>query len=67
MMKIISVFTSMGEFIAKGKKVLFGVTEMFYILFVVIVTGAYSFVKTHETIYFKWAHCIAQIAYFSEV
>lgn len=57
----------MGEFIAKGKKVLFGVTEMFYILFVVIVTGAYSFVKTHETIYFKWAHCIAQIAYFSEV
>lgn len=66
MMKIISVFTSMGEFTAKGKKVLSGVIEMFYILFVVIITGAYSFVKTHGTIYFKWACCIAQIAYFNE-
>lgn len=31
---------------------------MFYILMVVIVTGAYAFVKMHHIIYIKWVHFI---------
>lgn len=68
MIKTVLVFNfDGGRLIAKGMKILLGVTEMLYILSVVVVTWALSFVKTHRTIHLKLAHFISCIAYFNKV
>lgn len=68
MIKTVLVFNfEGGRLIAKGMKILLGVTEMLYILSVVVVTWALSFVKTHRTIHLKLAHFISCIAYFNKV
>lgn len=39
--------------VARGLRILFGVTEMLYFLFLVVVTWAYSLVKTDRTIHLR--------------
>lgn len=57
----------MGEVDYKGQEGSFWMTEMFYILFVVVVIGAYSFVKTQNYTLKVGTFFIAWIAYSNEV
>lgn len=52
--------------IASVTKILFGVTEILFILFVVMATWAYSFVKS-QNYTLKSGHIIICIAYFNKV
>ena len=47
-----------GRFTATGTRGLSGVTEMFYILIMVMAIRVYKFVKTHLSVHFKWVHFI---------
>ena len=35
-----------------------GLMELFYILFVVMFTGVYPFVKSHQMVHFQWVNFI---------
>lgn len=34
---------------------------MFYVLMVMMVIGVYTFVKTHQTMYFKWVFILHKL------